>query len=193
MDQKTPEQEKFDPETWVDEYGDYLYRFALSRIKDPVIAEELVQETFLAALRSLKNFQGRSSGRTWLSAILKHKIIDHYRKKNHEESRDDMESFTDSTDHFFNQKGAWEHRPGKWSSNPMKLYEQQEFMEIFYRCLSELPKRLGRTFMLREVDGLSTEEICKILNITATNCWVILYRSRMQLRRCLDSRWLQSN
>ena len=81
MENNTPEQVKLDPETWVDKYGDYLYRFALSRVKDPVIAEELVQETFLAALRSLKNFQGRSSGRTWLIAILKHKIIDYFRKK----------------------------------------------------------------------------------------------------------------
>jgi len=181
-----------DPDLWVDQYGDYLYRFALSRVKDPAAAEEIVQETFLAALRSRHNFQGRSSVRTWLIAILKHKVIDHYRKKRREEPRDDMDSFSDSTDHFFNEKGAWEIRPNKWSTNPMKVYEQREFLEVFHQCVSQLPKRLARTFMLREVDGLSTEDICKILDITATNCWVILYRARMQLRRCLELRWLKS-
>ena len=181
-----------DPDLWVDEYGDYLYRFALSRVKDPSVAEELVQETFLAALRSPKPFQGRSSPRTWLIAILKHKLIDYYRKKRHEEPRDDIESFADSTDRFFNEKGNWEMRPNEWRANPMKIYEQSEFMEVFYRCMSELPERLARTFMFREIDGLSTEEICKILNITATNCWVILYRARINLRQCLELRWLKS-
>ena len=181
-----------DPETWVDQYGDYLYRFALSRIKDPGLSEELVQETFLAALNSQKNFKGRSSARTWLIAILKHKIIDQFRKKKPEESREDMEIFPDSVDHMFDEKGSWiEHeRPAKWSTNPMKAYEQREFMDVFYRCLSDLPKRLSKAFVLREMDGLSTEEICKHLDITATNCWVILYRARMHLRRCLDVNWI---
>jgi RNA polymerase sigma-70 factor (ECF subfamily) len=191
MKERVPEPSMPDPDVWVDQYGDYLHRFALSRVKDPSVAEELVQETFLAALRSQENFQGRSSPRTWLIAILKHKIIDYYRKKRHEEPRDDLESFTDSPDHFFNEKGSWEIRPNKWSTNPTKVYEQREFMEVFYRCVSELPERLARTFMLREMDGLSTEEICKILNITATNCWVILYRARMNLRQCLELRWLK--
>ena len=140
-----------DPETWVDQYGDYLYRFALSRIKDPGLAEELVQETFLAALNSQKNFKGRSSARTWLIAILKHKIVDQFRKKKPEESREDMEIFPDSVDHMFDEKGSWiEHeRPSKWSTNPMKAYEQREFMNVFYRCLSDLPKRLSKAFLMR--------------------------------------------
>ena len=69
------------PENWVDEYGDYLYRYALSRVKDPIIAEDLVQETFLAALKARHNFQGRSTARTWMIAILKHKIVDYIRQK----------------------------------------------------------------------------------------------------------------
>ena len=179
-----------DPETWVDEYGDYLFRFALSRIRDPELAEELVQETFLAGLRSLKNFKGRSSVGTWLIAILKHKIIDHLRKKKLEESREDMETFPDTVDHMFDEKGSWQVRPAKWSTNPMKVFEQREFMDVFYRCLSDLPERLSKAFVMREMEGLSTEDICKSLNVTATNCWVILYRARMHLRRCLDINWI---
>ena len=103
-----------------------------------------------------------------------------------------MEIFPDSVDHMFDEKGRWiEHeRPAKWSTNPMKAYEQREFMDAFYRCLSDLPKRLSKAFVMREMEGQSTEEICKHLDITATNCWVILYRARMNLRRCLDVNWI---
>ncbi|MBW1696748.1 MAG: sigma-70 family RNA polymerase sigma factor [Deltaproteobacteria bacterium] len=182
-----------DPDQWVDQHGDYLYRFALSQVRDAGTAEELVQETFVAALRSQNNFKGRSSFRTWLIAILKHKIIDFFRKKSREDPRDDTEKYDDSTDRFFDAKGAWKIRPARWNTNPMEAYEQHEFMEVFYRCLSQLPERIAQAFTLREINGLSTEEICKLLNITATNCWVILYRARMSLRRCLELQWLKSN
>ena len=181
-----------EPDNWVDQYGDALYRFALARVKDPSIAEDLVQETFLAALSARKNFKGRSTIRTWLIAILKHKIVDHIRKKTREQDTDKLESMTDGIDVNFNERGDWKIRPRKWTKNPMKLYEQKEFLDVLYRCLSELPKRQAEAFMLREMDGLSTEEICKELNITATNSWVMLYRARMLLRRCLEINWLST-
>ena len=192
MEKSTPKHSIPDPEVWVEEYGDSLYRFALSRIKDPAVAEELVQETFLAALRSRENFKGRSSGKTWMIAILKHKIIDHLRKKNPEESIEDIERFPDTTDDLFNDRGGWQVHPDEWRTTPGKMYEQKEFLDVFYQCLSGLPERLANTFMLREMDGLSTEEICKMLDISATNCWVILYRARMQLRRCLEINWTEA-
>jgi len=181
-----------EPEEWVDEYGDALFRFAVARIKDPSLAEELVQETFLAALRARENFKGRSSPKTWLIAILKHKIIDHFRKKKPEESREDIERFSESGDQPFNQKGAWNNRPTQWGTNPGKIFEQKEFLDVFYQCLTGLPERIANAFILREVDGLDTEEICKILKITASNCWVMLYRARMHLRRCLERNWLET-
>ena len=186
-----------DPESWVDQYGDFLYRFSLSRTKDPSIAEELVQETFLAALKARKNFQGRSSARTWLIAILKHKIVDHIRKQVREQASDKVESIynaaaNDPADTIFNDEGDWRIRPSKWSIDPMKLYEQKEFMDVLYHCLGELPKRQAEAFMMREIDGFSTEEICKVLNISATNSWVMLYRARMWLRRCLENNWLNT-
>ena len=185
------------PESWVDQYGDFLYHFTLSRIKDPSIAEDLVQETFLAALKARKNFQGRSTARTWLIAILKHKIVDHIRKQVREHTSDKVESMlntaaNDPVDSSFNDEGDWRIRPSKWAIDPMKLYEQKEFMDILYQCLGELPERQAEAFMMREIDGFSTEEICKVLNISATNSWVMLYRARMWLRRCLENSWLST-
>ena len=186
-----------DPESWVDQYGDFLYRFSLSRTKDPSIAEDLVQETFLAALKARKNFQGRSSARTWLIAILKHKIVDHIRKRVREQTSDKVEyrfnaAGNDPADTSFNEEGDWRIRPSKWSIDPMKLYEQKEFMDVLYHCLGELPKRQAEAVMMREIDGFSTEEICKVLNISATNSWVMLYRARMWLRQCLENNWLNT-
>jgi RNA polymerase sigma-70 factor (ECF subfamily) len=179
-----------EPESWVEHFGDLLYRFALSRVKDPAVAEDLVQETFLAALRARESFKGRSTGRTWLIAILKHKIVDHIRKKIREPSTDKIETLTDITDSDFNDGGKWQVQPYKWAVNPGKIYEQKEFFDVLYHCLAELPGRLAEAFMLREMDGLSTEEVCKVLDITATNSWVMLYRARMSLRRCLENKWL---
>ena len=187
-----------DPANWVDQYGDFLYRFALSRVKDSSTAEDIVQETFLAALKSRANFQGRSTARTWLIAILKHKIVDHIRKQVREPVSDKVESLSDASandpiEGNFKDGGGWLNRPAKWDVNPMKIYEQKEFMDILYRCLSDLPERQAEVFMMRELNGLSTEEICKALNISATNSWVILYRARMWLRQCVEKNWLDAD
>ena len=194
MNQNTGDtkEEIFDnPDTWVDRYGDYLYRFALVRIKDPSLAEDLVQETFLAALQGRKSFQRRSALKTWLTAILKHKIIDHLRRKNRVQAIDDIDTVGETVDGFFEKSGAWRVRPGKWNVNPGKILEQRQFMDILYRCLSQLPERLAKAFMLREMEGLSTEELCKSMQITATNSWVMLYRARAYLRRCLEIKWFE--
>ena len=129
-----------DPANWVEQYGDFLYRFALSRVKDSSIAEDLVQETFLAALKSRSNFQGRSTARTWLIAILKHKIVDHIRKRVREPASDKVESLSDASandpgEANFKDDGGWLNRPAKWDVDPMKIYEQKEFMDILYHCL----------------------------------------------------------
>ena len=181
--------QKKDPETWVDHYGDYLYRYALPRVQDSSVAEELVQETFLAALQSRKNFQGRSSEKTWLTGILKHKIADFYRQKAKTPLDNELDPDSVNIDAFFGEKGEWKLKPADWTADPEKLYGQKEFIDVLNLCLSELSSRLAQIFVLREIDGLKTDEICKVLSITATNCWVMLYRARMYLRRCLESNW----
>jgi RNA polymerase sigma-70 factor (ECF subfamily) len=179
------------PETWVDRYGDYLYRFALTRVKDPALAEDLVQDTFLAALKGRKNFQHRSALQTWLTAILKHKIIDHLRRKIRVQPVEDIEAVGETVEGFFEKSGGWRLRPGNWDLHPGKILEQRQFMDTLYRCLAELPERLAKAFMLREMEGLSTDELCKSLQITPTNSWVMLYRARTYLRRCLETNWFE--
>lgn len=191
--QSSPDQsngQSDDPSAWVDQYGDDLYAFALARVNQPDIAEDLVQETFLAALRSRKNFEKRSSVRTWLISILKHKIVDHYRKKGREKKVSLIDDFEGSVDALFDETGEWNREPRTWSFNPLKAVEQKEFMDIFYNCIAALPKRMARAFMLREVDGVSTEALCEELGITPNNSWVLLYRARMSLRDCIEQNWL---
>jgi RNA polymerase sigma-70 factor (TIGR02943 family) len=184
-DFKSEETIQLNPEGWVTQYGDMLFRFALHRVNDKTVAEDLVQESLLAAMKAKDRFQGQSSERTWLFAILKHKIIDYFRSKNHWSTGIKIETFAEADEHF-NENGTWRLQPRHWDVNPHKVFEQKEFIDALYRCLSQIAPRTADAFVYREIDGLTTEEICKILNITATNCGVMLYRARMSLRRCLE-------
>lgn len=130
--------------------------------------------------------------KTWLFAILKHKIIDHFRSKKFERSGVNTEDYAERTDKFFGENGKWRIQPSNWDVNPVEAYEQKEFMDAFYQCPSGMPQRLADAFVYREIDGLSAEEICKVLAITPTNCWVILYLARMLLRRCIEINWTQT-
>jgi RNA polymerase sigma-70 factor (TIGR02943 family) len=176
-----PETRLPDPENWVDLFGDYLYRFAIIRVSDADKAQELVQETLMAALRAYEQFQGRASVKTWLIAILKRKIVDHYRRK-----RSQIEIGLESIEDSFDDKGHWRAMPDDWAVNPEEAYEQKEFMQILFQCLANLPERLAEIFMLREFEDLSTEAIRERLNIGPSNSWVMLFRARMQLRKCLE-------
>jgi RNA polymerase sigma-70 factor (TIGR02943 family) len=175
------------PEDWVDLYGDNLFRYAVHRVKDATIAEELVQETFLAAMRTKDRFEGRASEKTWLFSILKHKMIDFYRSKSKEMITTEAEERFSNQDDFFNENGAWRIKPQVWSYDPEKAYEFKQFLDLFYQCLGQVPQRLADAFVYREIDGLTIRKICKILDITTTNCGVMLYRARLLLRRCLES------
>lgn len=181
------------PDEWVDLYGDYLYRYALSRISDADTAQDLVQETLVAAIQSFERFQGKSSVKTWLIAILKRKIVDHFRRSSNRQMTDNIEAVADSIDDMFNNTGRWRVMPSKWTVHPGSAYQQQEFMDVLYQCLANMPERLARIFMMREFDEMSTADICEALAITESNSWVMLYRSRMQLRGCLEANWLQED
>lgn len=178
--------EPLNPDVWVDRYGDALYHFALARVQDQNIAEDLVQETFLAAVKARDRFEGRSSEKTWLFGILKHKVIDHFRKRQKTLLTQDLTDSADRIDAFFGKRGEWRDRPAHWRTNPDKAQENREFLDHFYRCLADLPRRTADAFVYREIDGLRTDEICRQLDITANNCWVMLYRARMLLRKCLE-------
>jgi RNA polymerase sigma-70 factor (ECF subfamily) len=178
------------PEQWVDLYGNYMYRYALSRVADAQTAEDLVQEALVAAIKAFKRFQGRSSIKTWLIAILKRKIVDHYRSSSNRQTTDKIEVVVNNLDQAFDESGRWQVKPNEWDVNPATAYEQREFMDVLYVCLGQLPRRLAEIFMLREFEQMNTSDICLHLSITESNSWVMLYRARMQLRSCLESKWL---
>jgi RNA polymerase sigma-70 factor (ECF subfamily) len=178
-----------DPHRWVDLYGDQLYRYAFTRVKNRMVAEDLVQETFLAALHGGEGFEGRSSEKTWLTAILKNKIVDHFRKMGREQPLNQSLDHEERLDYFFHENGKWKDKPENWDITPERILDQREFWKAFLQCLSELSERLRAAFSLREMEGLRCDEICKILHISSSNCWTTLYRARMSLRRCLQATW----
>ncbi|MFQ5737944.1 MAG: sigma-70 family RNA polymerase sigma factor [Acidobacteriota bacterium] len=174
-------------EEWVSQHGDALYRYALGLVRDPVEAEELVQETFLAALKSSSGFKGRSSVRTWLTGILRHKIFDHFR---HQTKRLEIESAEEDVESdLFDQRGRWLRAPGSWPRDPHKILEDAEFQRVLKECVDGLSPLKRAVFFLRISEGLSGKEICKVLEITPTHTWVLAHRARGAIRRCLDERW----
>jgi RNA polymerase sigma-70 factor (ECF subfamily) len=181
--------ERAEPEHWVQRHGDYLYRYALFRLRDPNVAEEMVQETFIAALRNRAGFSGHSSERTWLVGILKHKLLDYLRRLYREKAAIGEQDAEDALKNDFNWFGLWAAAPGKWALDPEELLEQKEFWNLLHDCLLALPEKTAEAYSLREIDGLSAEEVCKVLRITPNNLWVRLHRARLALRRCLESKW----
>lgn len=183
-----------DPTSWVDRYGDTLFSYALTRVNNRDIAEELVQETFLGGLQSLREFRGRSAEQTWLIGILRNKVFDHFRRVCRDRPSDGLESIPAEEEQPFQTDGEWvghwrqDRGPIEWH-DPLKALEQKEFQEILRRCLENLPMRIASAFTLREMESASSEEICETLGISLDNLWVMLHRARMQLRRCLEIRW----
>ena len=171
-----------------------LLKFALLQLRNRAQAEDAVQETLMAAIQGAKSFAGKSSVRTWLVGILKHKIIDHIRRVSREQPLDlpDAETSLGDFDALYKEDGHYVSVPAEWG-DPEAALSQRRFFETLERCLEGLPKNTARVFMMREVMGLETGDICKELAITATNCWVLLYRARMGLRACLEERWFATS
>ena len=165
-------------------------KFALLQLRDPSAAEDVVQETLVAALQGAASFAGQSSVRTWLVGILKHKIIDHIRQSSRERpmALAPEELVTADFDDCFAADGHWNETPANWGHPDLSL-EQSRFFAALERCLAGLPANTARAFTMREVMGLETDEICKELKISTSNCWVMLYRARMSLRECLEINW----
>jgi RNA polymerase sigma-70 factor (ECF subfamily) len=184
-----------DPTIWLDQHGDYLFRFALVRLRDEALAEDAVQETLLAALKGADGFSGRSSERTWLVGILKHKLIDHFRRSSRELAVGIAADEGSEHEEFYMSGGEWPDHwepafsPAGWRLTPESALERAEFWELFESCLGNLSDRLAQAFTLREVDGMSCDEICDVLNVSTSNLWVMLHRARLQLRRCVGVGW----
>ncbi len=180
------------PNLWVINYGDYLYSYACTRIDDNELARDLVQETFLAALESWGRFDGRSSEKTWLTAILKNKIFDVYRKKSTSMNKQTISINGSDTDEFFEESGHW--KQGQYPESfgieePIAL-ENKEFEGILKACLTKLPPLWKSVFTMKYIDDESSDNICAQLEITSSNFWVISHRAKVSLRDCLQRNWI---
>ncbi len=172
---------------WVDEYGDLLYRFAITRVNDKIVAEDLVQDTFISALKGYGDFQKRSSEKSWIVSILKHKIIDHYRAKR----RYQVDSYDelDTVGHLFNSAGKWKKQVCEWHKTPEEALQDDEFKRVLEKCIRNLPQKHREVFSFVDVDGLSGDDVCEILSLSSSNLWVITYRARQAMRNCLTHNW----
>jgi RNA polymerase sigma-70 factor (TIGR02943 family) len=182
--------ERCDPADWVDSYGDALLRFACGRVASRELAEDLVQETFLAAYRHRTQFDGSSSFGTWLVAILRRKIIDHYRKAGRSPDLD-AEPVV-GVEGAFTAKGKWTSSSTNWKSTPQELAENAEFWKVFHGCLSGLPTHLAQAFLLREIAQETVDDASRKTGVTAQNLAVRLHRARLLIRQCLEKKWFSS-
>ncbi len=182
-----------DADRWVDEHSEYLYRYAFYRLNNKQQAQDLVQDTFVSALGAYQNFKGKSSERTWFVSILKRKLIDYYRKS----ARKDAYEVTpgEDSDSNFDSHGRWldERAPADWGNHPEKAIHQNEFMKILHQCLSFLSTRAASVFMMKEIDEIESDMICKEMDISPSNLWVLLHRARTQLRSCLEAEWFETS
>lgn len=177
------------PDKWVDSYSDYLYNYTMARVNDVEIAQDLVQETFFAGLKSMKNFKGEASERTWLIAILKRKIIDYYRKINSNKGKAEVRiKYNDNSE----SDGDWleEQVSDGQSLNAESTLENEELGEAIHNCLGKLPEKQSEIFKLKTIQGYDTEAICNEYDITASNLWVIIHRARTAMAECLEENWL---
>ncbi|MGZ3905013.1 MAG: sigma-70 family RNA polymerase sigma factor [Bacteroidia bacterium] len=191
---------KLSPEKWVDNYADYLYTYAYMRVNDEDEARDLVQDTFLSALKAQNSYKGEASEKTWLVSILKRKVIDLYRKNavRKNESFEESEQYKVAYGHYFTEEGfipgEWQknNAPKQWNVDAGSNLESGEFSKILKACLGKLPKTWSSVFTLKHVEEESSEKICKELDITPSNYWVILHRAKLQMRECLEKNWIKA-
>jgi len=177
------EKHELQPENWIGEYRDYLVKFAWGKVSDFGVAEDLVQDTFLSAWEARARFRGACSERTWLVGVLKNKIIDHYRRS----ARRPLVTETDllNPEHEENGGGGWLEQNALAGDkfDPAREVEQFEFLAQLDAGIESLPPLSGKAFRMREIQGLSTDEITRALNITKSNLWVLIHRAKSGLQR----------
>jgi len=183
---------RLDPAIWLDQHGDALFRYAVGRVSDRSVAEDLVQETLLAAINAADSFRAGSTERTWLIGILRHKILDFFRRTARERKlQQDWSALSVGGGQDFDEQGNWKVTVSEWIS-PEKSLEKTEFWQVFNGCLDALPEQLRTLFALRELEGLDSDALIKTLDISSkNNLWVMLSRARQRIRHCLQTGWFE--
>jgi RNA polymerase sigma-70 factor (TIGR02943 family) len=182
-----------DPHQWVKAHADYLYAYTIARINDEEQAKDLVQETFLAALEKVNSFEGKSAERTWLTAILRNKIVDVYRKKSSALVNSDInKAEQEQADFFDSDTGHWtnERAPQQFGIDNHDPIINKEFNQILLKCMRKLPALWMSVFTMKHMDDETTDIICAELKLTASNFWVIIHRTKLNLRACLQKNWI---
>lgn len=184
------------PTNWVTLYADYLLRYAMFRLNDEILCEDLVQETFLSALKAKDNFKGNSSEKTWLTSILKNKIIDEYRKKSKSTTAlEDIEPEEEFDARFFEPNFVneyyWkkEQYPQDWRANAMDKMIHKEYLQILRLCIGNLNGTQTGILQAKYFEEESSEKICKDFNISKSNYWVLIHRINLTLRKCIETNW----
>lgn len=182
-----------EPLAWLEEHGDYLFRFAMQRVHNRETAEDLVQDALLSAYKAFDSFEGKAAVKTWLVSILRNKIIDHMRRVNRVQFVS-LEGMTDgnTADDSFSRLGIWRRILPAWNMNPDAVLENKDFFAALQNCVSVLPESMSAVFSLRILEQMSTKEICDTLDISENNVWVILHRARMKVRDCIEVNWLST-
>ncbi len=176
------------PNKWVDMYCDYLFNYTISRVNDREVAQDLVQDTFLAGLKAKDNFKGEASERTWLISILKRKIIDYYRKINSKKGKAEVRiTYNDDSD----RDGNWmeENLSDIFDKNAEDSIQNEELGDAIHDCLNKLPEKQANIFKMKTILQYETETICNELQITPSNLWVIIHRARTAMANCLKENW----
>jgi len=180
------------PDLWLKLYGNYLFSIAFIKLSNREIAEDIVQETFIAALKAKETFKNNSSEKTWLTTILNNKIVDYYRKK--DVLKNSIEYINETSksfdEHFFEDNGHWLDKaaPQEWN-NADKDVNRNEFYRILQYCIQKMPPKLVPVFIAKFIDENDPEIICKEYEITSSNYWVMLHRARVLIRSCLEKNW----
>lgn len=187
----TQKKHTLNPDKWVQQHADYLFNYTIGRVNNHDLAKDLVQETFFAGLKAMDNFQGLASERTWLISILKRKIIDYYRKINSIKGKAEvkMNFYSDGE-----REGEWieERAPANWNNETDRNIENEELSLVLEKCIGNLPEKYEMVFRMKTIQQFETEEICKELDITSSNLWVIIHRARTQLRKCMEDNWFKN-
>ena len=191
---KKPKVEIAPPETWVDLFGDYLYGYAMSRLHNPELAADCLQETFMAGIKGLDRFDGSRNIKFWLRSIMRNKIVDQIRKLVKENKVDiDAEDEALLESFWYKYSGIATTNPSPWQFDPRKAYDNTEFWKVFEYCVDEIKEPSRQAFILKMLEDQSTEEICKVMDISANYLWVLLHRARSQLKVSLEAKWINKD
>lgn len=186
--------QKLNPNNWVDNYGDMLFSFVASRVSDKEVAKDIVQDVFLSAWKAREGYKGEASEKNWLFTITRNKIIDHYRKSANNPvvsiDEDGENSFFDSENNYHWTK---DNKPKDWGVNYTDTIETKEFYKVLSGCKDGLQEQQQAVFVMKHMEDLSTKDICKVLNISSSNYWVLMHRAKLQLRKCIEKNWFDKH